>query len=311
MPCLAFAVLGGEVTGLLARDGEVHAFPCGPFSGLREELAAFRFQVHRRLHGAADEAAAAAALERIAARVLGRAPDLGAGELCVVLPPELGSLPLDALPGLPDLALSYAACAAHAGPVAEPRLSALVVGIGSESLPEVRREVSSVLRLLPGAQVLQGDTATREAILASLPGRGIVHLAGHAQAREDLPLMSALRVSDGYLTASDLRDPDLDRSLVLLSACRTGDPALRWHGEAMGGFPRALLAAGAGAIVASRWEVRDEVAHAWMRHFYRCLDRQTPAEAVHEAARRVRSAWPHPADWAAFLLIRGGPQRST
>jgi CHAT domain-containing protein len=138
-----------------------------------------------------------------------------------------------------------------------------------------------------------------------LRGKRLIHLAGHARAREDLPLLSALRVGDGWITATDLAGVVLDRSLVVLSACRTGDPSLRWQGEALGGFPRALLAAGATALVASRWEVADATAHAWMRVFYREL-RRAPDWAVARAARSIRDEFPHPADWAAFLLVKRG-----
>jgi CHAT domain-containing protein len=93
---------------------------------------------------------------------------------------------------------------------------------------------------------------------------------------------------------------------VVLSACRTGDPSLRWHGESLGGFPRALLAAGAEAIVASRWEIPDETALAWMRAFYRHLEESGPDGALAHAALAMRDTHPHPADWAGFLLVRRG-----
>jgi CHAT domain-containing protein len=97
----------------------------------------------------------------------------------------------------------------------------------------------------------------------------------------------------------------LRRALVVLSACRTGDPSLRFRGEALGGFPRALLAAGAAGVVASRWEVPDRVAHAWMRAFYDALGTSAPEAALARAALALRRTHPHPADWAAFLLVRG------
>ncbi|MCK6462117.1 MAG: CHAT domain-containing protein, partial [Planctomycetes bacterium] len=122
--------------------------------------------------------------------------------------------------------------------------------------------------------------------------------------REDLPLMSAVRVADGWLTASDFAHRRSD-ALFVLSACRTGDPSLLYRGEALGGFPRSLLAAGCSGVIASRWEVRDAVAVSWMGYFYGELRRSAPDAAAAVAARRVRERFPHPADWAAFLYLRG------
>jgi CHAT domain-containing protein len=116
--------------------------------------------------------------------------------------------------------------------------------------------------------------------------------------------MSALRVADGWITAADFAGRR-SRALFVLSACRTGDPSLLHRGETLGGFPRSLLIAGCRGVVASRWEVRDPVARAWMGYFYDALRREPPDAAVAEAARLVRERFPHPADWAAFLYLRG------
>jgi tetratricopeptide (TPR) repeat protein len=310
-PCLAFSVVRGALVGMLSRDGAVHAWDGGPVADARADLDAFRFQVNRRLHGARDPAPALAALERLGEKLLGGvAPDQLTGRLLVVLPPELGSLPVEALgvdgrPLLETTAVSYLPYACARGADWRRGGGTLLVGIESTKLPEVSRELAFVRRQLGRVQELLGERATRKGILTGLRGKRLIHLAGHARAREDLPLLSALRVGDGWITATDLAGLALDRSLVVLSACRTGDPSLRWQGEALGGFPRALLAAGAAALVASRWEVPDATAHAWMRAFYREL-KKAPDRAVARAARTIRDKLPHPADWAAFLFVKRG-----
>lgn len=174
----------------------------------------------------------------------------------------------------------------------------LAIGLDADRLPEVAGEIA----LVPGADVLVGPT--RDEILGAIKGKKLVHIAGHAEAREDLPLMSALRVRDGWITAGDFAGRRL-RALFVLSACRTGDPSLLYRGEALGGFPRSLLGSGCNGVVASRWEVRDPVARVWMGYFYDALRRAPPDAAVAEAARLVRERFPHPADWAAFLYLRG------
>jgi len=310
-PCLAFSVVRGALVGMLSRDGTVHAWACGPVAGARADLDAFRFQVNRRLHGARDPAPALAALDRLGEKLLGGVePERLAGRLLVVLPHELGSLPVEALgvggrPLLETASVSYLPYACARGADWRRGGGTLLVGIESTTLPEVARELAFVRRQLPRVQELLGESATRTRILKGLCGKRLIHLAGHARAREDLPLLSALKVGDGWITAADLAGLALDRSLVVLSACRTGDPSLRWQGEALAGFPRALLAAGAAALVASRWEVPDATAHAWMRAFYREL-KNAPDRAVARAARTIRDNLPHPADWAAFLFVKRG-----
>ncbi|MGQ0615217.1 MAG: CHAT domain-containing protein [Planctomycetaceae bacterium] len=307
--CLAYASLGDEVFALLSRDGEVTTWSCGSLGKIRSELDAFRFQVARRLHGGGDAAAALAPLHRLAPRLLHGFPR-DCRRLAVVLPPELGDLPLEALPldGEPLLATadihhSPAASLRRRGRAA--RRGVLLVGIEDEALPAMQRELRDVRRLLRRGLVLRGAAATREAILREMPRAGIVHIAGHARARDDRPPLSALRVQHGWLAAGDMARVSLRGALVVLSACRSGDPSLAWRGEAMGGFPRALLAAGASAVIASRWEISDGVAHAFMRRLYSVLPRAGATAAVARAARELSVAYPHPADWAGFLVIAG------
>jgi hypothetical protein len=294
-PCLAWSVVAGEVVGFLARGGGVASWPCGPLARLRADLDAFRFQVTRRIHGVEDPAPALAALERLGRALLPPEPP-STGRVCAILPAELGALPVEAL--LPGCTVSYAACASLAGRPRGVRGPALAIGLDADRLPEVAGEVA----LVPRAEVIVDPT--RDAVLEAVRGKRLVHIAGHAEAREDLPLMSALRVAGGWITAADFAGRRLP-ALFVLSACRTGDPSLLFRGETLGGFPRSLLAAGCNGIVASRWEVRDSVAASWMGYFYDELRRSAPDVATAAAARRVRERFPHPADWAAFLFLWG------
>jgi len=303
---LSFAVLQGgrQVVALHVRDGEVSSWSCGPLAEARELAAAFGFQVQRRLHGPADAGPARDLLARLDRFLLGGRTF--SGRLGIVVPPGLGKIPIEALPGLEGacgVQLPWA-CTAGRKPARTGR--GLIVGIGSDELPEIAREIDEVSALVPDADVLEGPRATRAAVLDALGGRSLVHLAAHAASRDQAPLLSALRAHDGWITASDMATRQLNRCVIVLSACRTGDPALRWEGEALAGFPHALLGAGAAAVVASRWEVRDPVARAWMRTLHDQLRRHELPDAVQQTARRLRRSYPHPADWAAFLLVYNG-----
>jgi tetratricopeptide (TPR) repeat protein len=307
---LAFARVGRRCVGLLARGGDVEIWEAGSMDALRRELDAFRFQIRRRLHGATDTRAVEGVLDRFGRALL---PDgfTAPARLRVVLPAELGDLPLEAVsfagaPLAEACCIEYAPCAAWRARPWRARGAHTVVGLSAQGLPEIDREVELVAHVVAAGHRLQGDAATRTAVLDALRGSRLIHLAGHAEARDDAPPLSALRVRDGWLAAADLADVPLAGALVVLSACRTGDPALQWQGEAMGGFPRALLAAGAAGIVASRWPVEDRLARAWMEEMYRVLPDLGPAEAVRAAGRAIRMRQRHPADWASFLFVPGG-----
>ncbi|MHC4939275.1 MAG: CHAT domain-containing protein [Planctomycetota bacterium] len=306
---LAYARIGSRCVGLLARDGDVESWDAGGFGALLREMESFRFQVRRRLHGATDARAIEGVLARLADAML--PADFDPPErLRVVLPAALGDLPIEAMPhrGTPLLdrsVLEYAPCAAWRTRAWRRTGANTIVGLSARGLPEIDGEVDLVARLLGGARRVQGDAATRAAVLDVLRGSRIVHVAGHAEARDDAPVLSALRVHDGWLAAADFSVAPLRGALMVLSACRTGDPALQWQGESMGGFPRALLAAGAAGIVASRWPVDDRLAREWMTEMYRVLPDLGPVAAVRAAARAIRVRQRHPADWACFLYVPG------
>ncbi len=293
-PTVAYAVLAGRVHGLFWDGTAVRAWDCGTLGRLRARADEFRFQVTRRLFGQAEVEPAASCLRELEGLLLddGPWPD----SIAVVPLPQLGDVPFEALPAMADTVVVYTPCARWTSPRWKPG-AALAVGVD-----DTLESVAAELKLVPNATGLSNPE--REEILGALRGRRLVHFAGHAVAHDQAPSLSALRLRNGWLTASDLRPGSVKGALVVLSACRTGDPSLTWFGEALAGFPRALLAAGAAGVVASRWDVPDEAAHAWMRAFYAALD-LGPARAVHAAARCLQKEGRHAAEWASFLLIQG------
>ncbi|MCB1037254.1 MAG: CHAT domain-containing protein, partial [Acidobacteria bacterium] len=93
--------------------------------------------------------------------------------------------------------------------------------------------------------------------------------------------------------------------LVTLSACSTAR-GRHVRGDAVLGFGRTFLAAGASRLLLSLWDVHDGATAELMTHFYRAyLDEGLPAPAaLREAQRRLRSDpdYAHPHLWAGFEL---------
>ena len=95
----------------------------------------------------------------------------------------------------------------------------------------------------------------------------------------------------------------LGPSLVVLSACRTGEGEII-PGEGVVGLSWAFLRAGAPGVAASLWSVEDESTTELMVGFHRELKSGAdPVAALARAQRAVSASRRHPAYWAPFVVI--------
>ena len=158
-----------------------------------------------------------------------------------------------------------------------------------------------------GAQLLLEGEATLENAIRGMVDCDLLHIASHATFRADNPLFSWLQLADSRLTVAELyhRVHLRRRPLTVLSACETA----RGQHSGLLGVARALLAVGAGELVATQWKVEDHASAQLMGEFYQhwfALPDATPkrpALALAAAQRLVAASW-HPAYWAAFVNIR-------
>jgi CHAT domain-containing protein/tetratricopeptide (TPR) repeat protein len=172
-------------------------------------------------------------------------------------------------------------------------------------------EVASIGRLFPGRSRVVSDNLVRESeVKAVLRDYDIVHLSVHGKFNAAEPMLSYVALApgatdDGRLTAAEMFGLPLDNSrLVVLSACDTGR-AEATHANEVIGLVRALIYAGAGALVLSYWEVDSDATALWMRSFYEAALTRPIAEAARVALTRVKSdpAYSHPYYWAAFAMV--------
>jgi CHAT domain-containing protein len=209
-------------------------------------------------------------------------------------------------------------------PASSPDWSrALVVGnpvmppareLGSRQLPALpyaRAEAEAIAGLLK-AEPLIGEAATAEAVLARISSAPVVHLATHALLNDvnDDSTAIALAASDkhsGLVAARELSSLDLTSlEMVSLSACSTGRGTVT--GDGVAGLSRAFHVAGARRVLASLRPVPDRSTSFLMQAFYRELRPQEPGQdldaprALREAIRTTRKTYPHPVDWAGFVL---------
>ncbi len=183
-------------------------------------------------------------------------------------------------------------------------------------LPFSRVEADAIAVLAPGATVLT-DFEASKARVSSLPlaDVDVLHLATHADQHTMRADLSGVVLSlvdahgqavDGRMRLHEIVSLPLDGQTVVLSACQTMiGPDLR--GDGLQGLARGFLQAGAGAVVASLWNVDDRATMVLMRHFYEALirDGSPPAEALARAQRAMQAdaRWHAPQYWAGFVVL--------
>ncbi|MDW8286923.1 MAG: CHAT domain-containing protein, partial [Flammeovirgaceae bacterium] len=110
---------------------------------------------------------------------------------------------------------------------------------------------------------------------------------------------------DGVLTAFEAMSLNLDNTkLVVLSACETGRGDSK-VGDGVYGLQRAMLVAGAKALIMSLFEVSDEATQQLMINFYRnwIEKKMNKREAFIEAKKELRRQFPEPKYWGAFIMV--------
>lgn len=166
---------------------------------------------------------------------------------------------------------------------------AVVLADPGQDLPGAAREGRAVAQALEEAQaghtpanltsalptqvpvtLLLQKEATRERLLNLLPTARLLHFAGHGQNDDARPYLSHLGLArEQSLSLLDLHGLRLPGSLIFVNACEVGQAARAGGGVL--GLSNGLLAAGAGAVVASLWEVPDEAGFELSTRFYRDL----------------------------------------
>ncbi len=187
-----------------------------------------------------------------------------------------------------------------------------------------RQELEALRARYPDSVVRIGAEATERAVRELDAGalsraRFVVFsthglMAGSAAAEPGLvmtPPDAASHLDDGYLSASEAAQLQLDAEFVVLSACNTAASDGRPGGEGLSGLARAFFYAGARSVMVSHWEVSDAATTRLTTETFAALDRGDPADAGVRAralqagmrAVRAERRWAHPAYWAAFTLV--------
>jgi hypothetical protein len=183
---------------------------------------------------------------------------------------------------------------------------------GAAALPAAEHEAVRLASLLPGATVILGRNATRDAVTAALPLHSVAHFACHGISDQDDPAGSRLLLHDHAsrpLDVTAISRLHLKADLAFLSACSTTQTSPRLVDEAVH-ITAAFQLAGYGNVVGTLWPVYEHAAALIADDVYTDLtgDGAQPPEtrrtalALHHAVRRLRADHPDdPAVWAAHI----------
>jgi len=202
--------------------------------------------------------------------------------------------------------------------------------------PNARVEVKTAALVLPdvglpavaGERAFFDDLSTRRKVQLSGPsmlrqevldlftagGFQVLHIATHGQFNAEDADQSVIELADDTLRPGDLRGPLLrgirqSMPLVFLNACDGGRANFGLTG--LGGWAEKLFQeANAAAFVGALWEVHDDLAVAFSKHFYdRLAEGDTLGEAMRAARAHLRALDPINPTWLAYTLY-GDPNAS-
>ncbi|MEX2739329.1 MAG: tetratricopeptide repeat protein, partial [Candidatus Wukongarchaeota archaeon] len=198
----------------------------------------------------------------------------------------------------------------------------LLVSNPNFNIPELNlsgaeEEVEKILEVL-GKHDIKGyklgeKEATEENFLEEMKFySAVIHFAGHGYFDADYPWNSCLYFYKPEGTEKLTLDKLLierfsGTPLLVLSACETGIGEMEKGNEPIG-LIRGLLLAGASSILATNWEMFDEIGPIFMERFYETLLKGKPLhETVFEARKTVfEKGFDNPIYWGVFGL-HGNP----
>ena len=176
------------------------------------------------------------------------------------------------------------------------------------------KEVKEVGKLFGQSQMMLGIDANEEKLKAEdLTARKYVLFSTHGILGNEIPYIKqpALVLSlvgndkeDGFLTAAEIFNMNMNADIVGLSACKTG-LGVQSAGEGVVGLSRAFMYAGTDTVLVSLWSVSDESTYKLMVNFFDGLKRgKDKLTALKDAKNRLRaSGYENPFYWAPSILV--------
>lgn len=333
---------GGSWVWVIRREG-VRAFPVPASTLLEEKVAMFVGLIENR--DGSEAVPAASLFDDLLDEALRELP-AAVTELIIVPDGPLHRLPFAALrssPGDPPLATRFgitsvpsatmwmrwgaragAARGGRALAFADPEIGRdeaagfrnadpWIEGLRQGRLPSARREAQALVESLGGGLVRSGSEASEGNLKqADLDPFRMLVFAAHAVVDNQHPERSAVLLArggaqeDGLLQVREIIDLDLKDRVVVLSSCRSA-LGEQLQGEGILGLAHAFFQAGARAVVASLWMLRDEEAAVLVTRLAGEVARGRSLSAALAAAQRSLIDEGAPAaSWAGLVVLGDG-----
>ncbi len=178
-----------------------------------------------------------------------------------------------------------------------------IFAVSHESLPLVEVEGDKIFSKYKKSNYYKKQNANTKAFKKELSeSSGFIHIAAHASRSSENPLFSRIMFSDRVLFPFDLYGQGIKTELVTLSGCQTAAPGLN-YGNTFS-LAKAFYRAGCRYVLASLWQVDDNVTMLFMNEFYSQLSKNNNVEkAYYNAVQYISKQIVDPAFWGAFILI--------
>ncbi len=174
-----------------------------------------------------------------------------------------------------------------------------VVALAGPGLHRSEQEAELVAKHWEGAVVTPPEEADAARAVLALQQSDLVHVAAHGHHRQENPLFSAVRLSDGPLYAYEVDASVGLAGCVVLSACEVGLATSRPGDESLG-LAHVLLQLGATSVIGSVARVGDEVAADLMEGVHRAMACGGDSAVALAEAQRAAMLGGSPAAFVAF-----------
>lgn len=197
---------------------------------------------------------------------------------------------------------------------------------GLPTLPSSEEEVARASQLYRRGLFFSQENATESQAIQQFGHNNIVHIASHTLINEQIPLLSAILLSDeklpttiykgkskmafdGRLQAAEIYQMSFPKTrLVVLSSCRSA-LGNNNQGQAIGALAQAFFAAKVPSVLASLWDIDDAKSAELMLTFHQY--HKTQLLGFSQSLRLAQCSFlygsdmdkRHPYYWAAFQLF--------
>lgn len=224
-----YVIAGNRLWAAVVEGGSCRLIDVADLGAARRAVAGLRMALRTAVsseapaHSERELREAGLRAERALLRPLGLEQ---AGPVVIVPDGPLGSVPWSLLPHLAGTEVTVAPSAsewARAGRAADRAgHDTRVLVVAGPGLQHGDDEIEAIARTWHRVTALAGADATVDRFLRELPKADLVHVAAHGTHRGDNPLLSGIRLHDGYVTGYELATVHKSVELVVLSCCDIG-----------------------------------------------------------------------------------------